>query len=480
MKDSAQDAWHTYRRLVREARPYWPHIAVLSFVNLLATPIALLTPVPIKIAVDSIVGSSPLPSAYRAFLPASILTSTVGVIAVTAGLIVLIGALDELQGFASWLLETYTGEQLVLDFRGRLFRHLQRLSLTYHDTKGTADSMYRLQSDAQAIQSIAVNGVMPFFTAVLTLGAMLYVIARIDLMLAVVALAATPLLFWITRISVGQLKGSWKQVKQLESSASSVLQEALSLIRVVKAFTREDYEQSRFTGKSQLRIRELIRVMLLHMKFDVTIAMIIAVTSAVTLSIGLMHVKNGTLTLGSLLLVIGYLAQLYPPLKTMSKKTSQLQSAIASAERAIAVLDEPQDVGERADARRLDRATGAVEFRHVTFAYGANPAVLHDVSFARAGRRVRGYRGPDRRWQDNAPFAPDALLRPNRGPDSARRGGPSGHSPRRPPHAVCDRPAGTRALLGLHCRKHPVRASGRLGCRRGIGRPCGPRARFHF
>ena len=67
--------------------------------------------------------------------------------------------LDELQSFAAWLLETYTGERLVLDFRAKLFRHIQRLSLSYHDTKGTADSMYRLQYDAQSIQNISVNGV---------------------------------------------------------------------------------------------------------------------------------------------------------------------------------------------------------------------------------------------------------------------------------------------------------------------------------
>ena len=391
---SASDALHLYRRLLIEARPYWGHILLLSFVNVLATPIALLTPVPLKIAVDSIAGTAPLPRILQVLLPSWVLTSATALVIVTGMLMVLIGALDELQGFAAWLLETYTGERLVLDFRARLFRHIQRLSLAYHDTKGTADSMYRLQSDAQAIQSIAVNGVMPFFTSILTLVAMLYVIARLDQTLAIVAVAASPLLFWITRVSVGRLKGSWKTVKQLESSAMSVLQEVLSSIRVVKAFTREDYEEQRFVTRSDSRLHELIRVMFLHMKFDVTIAMVIAVTSAVTLSLGILHVRAGTLTLGNLLLVIGYLGQLYSPLKTMSKRTSQLQSAIASAERAVAVLDEPQDVGERADARPLKRAVGRVEFRHVEFGYAADAAVLHDVSFQVPAGSSVGIAGP--------------------------------------------------------------------------------------
>jgi ATP-binding cassette subfamily B protein len=388
------DALHLYRQLLLEARPYWPHIGLLSFVNILATPIALLTPVPLKIAVDSIAGSAPLPRLLEVLLPSWMLSSPTRLVVLAGALMVLIGALDEMQGFASWLLETYTSERLVLDFRARLFRHIQRLSLAYHDTKGTADSMYRLQSDAQAIQSIAVNGVMPFLTSILTLGAMLYVIARLDSTLAVVAVAAIPLLFLVTRSSVGRLKGSWKQVKQLESSATSVLQEVLSSIRVVKAFTREDHEEQRFITRSQARLREMMRVMVLHMKFDVTIAMLIAVTSAVTLSLGILHVRAGTLSLGSLLLVIGYLGQLYGPLKTMSKKTSQLQSAMASAERAVAVLDEPQDVGERPDARPLTKASGAIEFRQVSFGYTPDTPVLRDMSFAvRAGTSV-GIAGP--------------------------------------------------------------------------------------
>src|SRR5207249_3089392 len=119
----------------------------------------------------------------------------------------------------------------------------------------------RLQYDAQAIESIAVDGVMPFVSSVVTLVAMIYVISRLDGSLAMVALAASPLLFWVTRTSVGRLKGSWKNVKEFESAALSVPQEVLASIRVVKAFTREDYEEQRFVAKSRMRLTELVRVM---------------------------------------------------------------------------------------------------------------------------------------------------------------------------------------------------------------------------
>src|SRR5437763_11219457 len=103
---------------------------------------------------------------------------------------------------------------------------------------------------------------------------------------------------------------------------------------------------------------------------------------AAVLLIGVGHVRAGTLTLGQLLMVLGYLAQLYEPLKTMSRKATGLQGYLASAERAFALLDEQPDVPERPHARTVTRATGAVEFRGVSFAYGPDRPVLQDVSFA--------------------------------------------------------------------------------------------------
>jgi ATP-binding cassette subfamily B protein len=377
-----------------EARPFWPHIVGLAALNLLATPIALLAPVPLKIAVDSIAGSAPFPELYRAWLPSDTLTSPGAALAVTAGLIVVIGALSTVQNFASWLLGTYTGERMVLAFRAKLFGHVQRLSVTYHDMQGTTDSMYRIQYDAPAIQSIATTSVIPFVSSTLTLLTMLYIIGRIDWPLAAVAIGAMPFLFAITRGRVSRLKGSWKLVKQLDSTALSVVQEALASIRVVKAFSREDYERERFVEKSQQRLREMLRLQVLQMKFDLASALVYGTASALTLSIGILHVRNGSLSLGNLLLVIGYMGQLYAPLQTMTRRTNQLQSALVGAERAFAVVDEVPDVNERPDARAMARATGAIEFRGVGFGYSPDHRVLHDISFrVPAGARV-GIAGP--------------------------------------------------------------------------------------
>ena len=183
-------------------------------------------------------------------------------------------------------------------------------------------------------------------------------------------------------------------MRELESSALSVLQEVLASIRVVKAFGREDHEQRRFVDRSRTRLGELMRVIVLQMKFDLTIAVLIAVTSAATLSLGILHVRDGTLSLGNLLLVVGYLAQLYAPLRTMSRKSSQMQSALAGAERALGVLDEVPDVAERPTARPLERAAGEIEFRNVSFGYTADAPVLRDVSLRIPAGTSVGIAGP--------------------------------------------------------------------------------------
>src|SRR6266498_1157957 len=158
-----------YRRLLRQARPYWPYIGGIFLLSLLSSPLSLLTPLPLKIAVDSVIGSHPLPGFFDVLLPAAITGSDGAALLIAAGLLVAVSLLSQLQELATSLLRTYAGERLVLGFRAQLFRHLQRLSLTYSDSKGTSDSSYRIQYDAPAIQFIAIDGVIPFFSAGLTI-----------------------------------------------------------------------------------------------------------------------------------------------------------------------------------------------------------------------------------------------------------------------------------------------------------------------
>ena len=378
-----------YRRLLLQTRTYWVHMTGLFLLSVLATPLILLTPLPLKIAVDSVIGGHPLPQAVQFVLSRRAPLSPITLLIFAAGLMVLIAFLRNLHGLGLSLLRMYTGERMVLDFRALLFRHVQRLSLAYHDAQGTTDSTYRIQYDAAAIQHIAIDGVIPLVTEMITLAAMIVIIAKLDRPLALVALAITPALFLLARSSNRQLRGQWRKLKQLESSTFSVVQEVLTDVRVVKAFGQEDREQARFVRSASEGIQARLRVMLAAGGVSVLVGLTLTAGTAMVLFVGVQHVLEGAITLGALLMVMAYLAQLYAPLETISKKVADLQSSLASIERSLALLDQVPDVSEHPHAKPLVRATGAVNVRNVSFAYPNHQPVLYDISFdAAAGARV--------------------------------------------------------------------------------------------
>jgi ATP-binding cassette, subfamily B, bacterial len=370
-----------YRRLLRQARPYRLQFTVLFALGLLASPIALLNPVPLKIVVDSALGGRPLPGFLRAVLPAALVQTPAAILLVAILLLLGVTFLGQVQGLTSTLLRTWVGERLVLDFRAGIVDQVQRLSLRYHDSRGTADSIYRIQHDAPAIQSILVDGVIPFITAAITLGTMVVVTARLDWPLALVALGVCPPLLILSRSYRRRMRKQSRHVKKLEATALGVVHETLGALRVVKAFGQEARETDRFLRRAREGMVERIRLALLEGRFGVFVGLTVALGTAAVLLIGVRHVHAGIITLGQLLMVLTYLGQLYDPLKTISRKAAGLQSYLASAERVYALLDELPDVPERPNARPLRRSAGAVVFRSVSFGYDADRPVLCDVSF---------------------------------------------------------------------------------------------------
>ncbi len=392
MSKTAHSELVLYRRLLHQVTPYWPHLAGLLLLNLLSVPLLLLTPFPLKIVVDWVIGSQPLPLFLQGV--GSVLSeSGTGILMFSVGLVLLLAFLLYLRGLLCSVLETYTGAKLVLNFRAQLFDQAQRLSLSYHDTKGTSDSLYRIQYDAPSIQWIAVQGLLPFITSCLTLVGMIYVTAQIDWQLALVALAVAPVMFILTGVFRRRIGREWWKVKEFESLSMSVVQEVLGALRVVKAYGQEDREKERFLRHYHDNMQGQVRIASISGVLELLIGFTIAAGTAATLFIGVHHVQSGILTLGNLLLVMAYLAQLYSPLETISRKMSDLQASLVGAERAFTLLDETRDVVEKRDARPVVRASGAITFHDVSFAYPGGPPVLRNISLdVASGSRV-GIRG---------------------------------------------------------------------------------------
>lgn len=378
-----------YRRLLQLARPYWPHLFGVFCVDLVATPLALLGPIPLKIAVDTVIGSAPLPPFLAGVIPTWAMQSPLRLLGVATVLHILVVFLSQLQGLAGLVMRTHTGEGLTLSFRMRLFRHVQRLAFSFHDARGTADTIYRIQYDAPSIQWLTIHGMIPLLSATVTLVSMIYVTAQLNWPLALVALSIVPLLIALPPAYNWRMHRQYTDAKELESTTLGIVQEVLTSLRVVKAFGREEHEQERFVGQSNAGMGARIRLAFAEGAFALTINVIIATGTALVLFIGVRSVLDGHLTLGEVLMVLAYLSQLYAPLATISDTAGRLLSSRVSVQRAFELLDEVPEVAERPHARPLKRATGAIEFRQVSFAYDGSHTVLDNVSFAiRAGTRL--------------------------------------------------------------------------------------------
>jgi ATP-binding cassette, subfamily B, bacterial len=378
-----------FHRLVQDARPFWPHLATIFVLSLSALPIALLLPFPLKLIVDSVLGGAPFPALAANLLPSGATASASGMLVVAAALLVVVSLLQHLEGFASWLLQSYTGEQLVLRSRARLFQQAQRLSIAYHDRVGTSDALARIHNDTIPAHYIAVSGLIPLLTSACILVGLLVVTALIDWKLALIGLVVVPALAALTEYYRRRVREGWANTRKLDASAFSVLQEVLGALRVVKAFGQERREQQRYLAQAGHAMRTQLNVVRGEAIFGMLVAMTLALGTALVLFVGVRHVQAGALSLGNLLLVMGYLTQLYKPVETISKKVTGLQASLASAERTMALLDAPDDVPERAAPRPISRAQGAIEMRGVSFRYADGPEVLHDATLAIApGTRV--------------------------------------------------------------------------------------------
>ena len=301
-------------RLLQDARPYWWHLGLVFLLTLSAAPISLLTPIPMKLAVDNAIDGKPFPFLFRWLLPASWQTSSNAFLVLVCALSLLFLLMQTFQGYLAWVYQLYVGEKLVALSRARLFSHVQRLSLKQHDEQGVPDLLYRLQNDIVSMQYLAIWGLIPFFTSSVTFLSMLFVTLRLDWEFAGLAIGVLPLLWGISRLHAPRSRASWKEVKESERSAISVIQEVLGSIRVVKAFAQEDREENRYKHNAEINIKRHLQAVWIETVFGMVITTIVAIATSAALYIGVRHVQSGALSLGNLLVIMAYLAQLFRPL----------------------------------------------------------------------------------------------------------------------------------------------------------------------
>ena len=363
-------------KVLRRLRPYRGRFALAVLQVLAIGLLEVAKPWPLKVVVDNVLGGHPLhwPGAAslgpRALLAAACLAMVL--------VYVVLGAL----GVTSNWLTIAIGQRLVNDFRSDLYAHLARLSLAFHSRRQVGDLLYRLTADTFAIQTLTMNGFFPILTSVVLLGGMLVVMARIDWVLTLVALAVVPALFLsIARLS-GRITDLSMDARVKESALWAVAQRTMGAIRVVQAFTTEEEEHRRFVGSSSASLDSTLRLYTFQSVYAAFVNVLIAAGTAAVLWIGARHVLDGTLTVGAVLVFSSYLASLYAPINGMTQTWGLVQGARVGAERVFEILETTPDLPDGTRALRREDVRGAVTFEDVHFGYDASRPVLRGVSFA--------------------------------------------------------------------------------------------------
>jgi ABC-type multidrug transport system fused ATPase/permease subunit len=350
-------------RLFTFAAPYKARLLCLGLVTVLVTAASLSEPLIIGYAIDKGLVAGSLRVVYA--MVAVYVFVNLGTWGLTYVQTVGMG----------WI-----GQHMILDIRNALFGHLQSLSLQFYSEQKAGWIISRLTNDIENFNTLLNDGVQNLVKNGLTLIGVFIAIFFVDWRLALATVSILPIM--VVGTTVFRIE-SWKVYRAAREAVAEVaahLQENVSGIRVVQAFTGEKRSSGRFDERNRSYRRANARSTLLSAVYFPSVELLGSVGLGIVLLYGGFRVVNGEMSVGELVAFVGLLSMFFQPIQQLSQLYSDLQSTLASLEKVFAVLDTESDRADSPDAKDLGALSGDVEFDRVSFAYGED-AILDDVSF---------------------------------------------------------------------------------------------------
>ncbi len=361
------------RKILSYLAPHRWRVALVLVQVLLITGFELLKPWPLQLVIDNVLGGKPAGLAVLRGMSAAhlLVLACLGVVIVQLGS----GALTLAHNYVA----IEVGQGMVNDLRSALYAHLQRLSLAFHDRQRVGDLLYRVTSDSFAVQTMIMNGVLPMLSAGLLLAGMLMVLFPLDPVLTLLSLSVVPALFVLISLFNRKIVAVATEVRTTESRVYSLVQWAMTSIKVVQAFAREEDEHRRFMGASRESLRATLRLYSWQTLYSGAVNAVIAAGTALVIYAGARAVTTGSLTVGQLIVFISYLTQLYAPINQITQSWGLIAGAQAGARRVFEVLDAEPELVDGPRTFPPEGARGAVAMRGVGFRYRAGMAVLRGI-----------------------------------------------------------------------------------------------------
>jgi ATP-binding cassette subfamily B protein/subfamily B ATP-binding cassette protein MsbA len=364
-------------------------LGIVVATTLAGVGLEVLRPWPTKILVDQVLGQQPLPESLAwvlLWLPGS--GSVRGLLFWVCACTVLIFFAGTLMMMATLSASVRLGQRMVFDLGADLFAHLQRLSLLFHSRRAVGDTIARVTGDAYGLQTLVNSALLPLFQSGVTLVAMFAVMWHLEPTMTLLAMSVVPFLAVAIKVFGQPMQARSRARRDLESQMMSLVQQTLSALPAVQAFTREEIEQSRFRRYADDTVTAYRRSMAADMWFKLVVGMVTSVGAAVMMWLGATYALEGRMSVGTVLVFISYLASLYTPINSITYTASILRQTAANADRVLEILDTPSELRDGPDAREA-RLEGHVRYEAVTFGYEPGQPVLKDVSLeARPGEVV--------------------------------------------------------------------------------------------
>ncbi len=352
------------------------------FLLLAGELVSLLQPWPLKIVLDSVIG--PQSSPWRLDALAGVFNSGHPKMALLVLLCVGLLLVDLIMGVLM-VISTYVlvaiGLRMVFKLRCRLFAHVQKLSLRFHDTTTVGDSLYRVTWDSYCVQSVFNSGLIPAITSGAKLAGIAVIMLFCDWSVALVTLGVSAPLMLLIRFMDKPMTEHSMRVHERESEISTRVQETLSGIRAVQAFGQEMRESERFRLHAESSLRANLRLTVIQTLSQALVGLLLAAGTSAIVLIGAWRVLQHRLTAGDVVLIVSYVAMLFKPLETLAYTAANVQGAVAGGRRVFKILDAQPDVRDAPGAADLPgRASGTIRFDGIRFAYREGEDVLRDVT----------------------------------------------------------------------------------------------------
>ncbi len=281
------------------------------------------------------------------------------------------------------------GQRFVHDLRQKLFAHMQRLSLRFHDNQRTGDLMTRITSDTRAIQGFVEDDSDTLLSNVFLLLIMIGLMLWLNWRFALAALSIAPFLFYTVFRYTRRIKSANKRGRVSEGLLASVAQETLASIRVVQGLAQENQQDARFRTQSENSVEAYREGIYYQAKAAPFVDFLSAVGLAIVMWYGATRVLMGELTTGDVIVFFSYITSLYGPMKSLSRLAYSYSKTSVRGERIAEILRTQAEVTDRPGAKPAPAFRGEIEFRDVCFEYNPGEPVLTDVDITiRQGERV--------------------------------------------------------------------------------------------